>query len=380
MAAGRTVTGITMRLLPYHFLTNPTSFAQLYSKESAARPRSSVAKATHVRTDESEPMSLPAALAAGQELDHYRIDEAVAESGMASIYRATDLRNGRKVALKVPHFAMESDPALFDRFQREEAIGLALDHPNVMRIYPDDERSRVYMVMEWVDGRLLRQVMFEQGKMPTARALKITLGILSALDYIHKNGVVHRDLKPENIMLDPDDNLKLIDFGIASQAGAKRLTYAGFTQALGSPDYISPEQVRGKRGDARSDLYAVGVMLYEMLSGKTPFSGPSPLAVMNDRLINHPLPPHEAEPSISPQLQEVLYRALEREPKNRYPSAHSFAHDLEHLDQVGVAERSELTDWKKRKSGKLRGILYKVGLALIPFALFGLMMLLARHR
>jgi eukaryotic-like serine/threonine-protein kinase len=325
-------------------------------------------------------MSLPAALQPGKQLDHFRIDEAVAESGMASIFRATDLRDGRQVGLKVPHFAMEADPALFDRFQREEAIGIALDHPNVMRIYPVEDRSRVYMVMEWVEGRLLRQIMYEQGKMPSARAIHITLGILKALEYIHKNGVVHRDLKPENIMLDPQDGIKLIDFGIASQAGAKRLTYAGFTQALGSPDYISPEQVKGKRGDARSDLYAVGVMLYEMLSGSTPFSGPSPLAVMNDRLINHPLPPREAEPSISPQLQEVIYRALEREPKNRYPSAHSFIQDLEHLDQVGVAERSELTDWKVRKSGTSRKVIYYVGLALIPFILLLVMMLLTRHR
>ena len=268
----------------------------------------------HVQNEESDFMSLHAALETGKELDHFRIDAAVADSGMASIFRATDLRDGKQVALKVPHFAMEADPALFDRFQREEAIGLALDHPNVMRIYPVEDRSRVYLAMEWVEGRLLRQIMFEEGKMPPERAVGITLGILSALDYIHKNGVVHRDLKPENIMINSQDEIKLIDFGIAAQAGAKRLTYAGFTQALGSPDYISPEQVKGKRGDARSDLYAVGVMLYEMLSGKTPFSGPSPLAVMNDRLINHPLPPREAEPSISPQLQEVLYRALEREP------------------------------------------------------------------
>jgi eukaryotic-like serine/threonine-protein kinase len=350
--------------LPYDFLTSYWSWHS-YTQTCPSR------------ADESEPMSLSSTFENGQELDHFRIDAPVAESGMASIFKATDLRDGKQVALKVPHFAMEADPALFDRFQREEAIGIALDHPNVMRIYPVEDRSRVYMAMEWVDGKLLRQVMYEVGKMPPQRAIKITLGILTALEYIHKNGVVHRDLKPENIMLDPQDGIKLIDFGIASQAGAKRLTYAGFSQALGSPDYISPEQVKGKRGDARSDLYAVGVMLYEMLSGKTPFSGPSPLAVMNDRLINHPLPPREAEPSISPQLQEILYRALEREPKNRYPSAHSFAQDLEHLDQVGVAERSELTDWKKRKSGTLRSILYKVGLALIPFALFGLMMLLA---
>jgi serine/threonine-protein kinase len=325
-------------------------------------------------------MSLPAALEAGKELDHYRIEEAVADSGMASIYRATDLRDGKQVALKVPHLAMESDPALYDRFQREEAIGIALDHPSVMRIYPEENRSRVYMVLEWVDGRLLRQVMYEQKKMPAERAIRITLGILDALDYIHKNGVVHRDLKPENIMLDPEDRVKLIDFGIASQAGAKRLTYAGFTQALGSPDYISPEQVKGKRGDARSDLYAVGVMLYEMLSGRPPFSGPSPLAVMNDRLINHPLPPREAEASISPQLQEVLYRALEREPKNRYPTAHSFAHDLEHLDQVGIAARSELADWQRRKTGNTRKVLFYAALALIPFVLIGIMFLLAHRR
>jgi len=316
----------------------------------------------------------------GQELDHFRIDAPIAESGMAAIYRATDVRDGRQVALKVPHFAMEADPALFDRFQREEAIGLALDHPNVMRIFPVDKKSRVYMVMEWVDGRLLRQIMSQEGKMPAARAIGITLGILQALDYIHKNGVVHRDLKPENIMINDKGEIKLIDFGIASQAGAKRLTYAGFTQALGSPDYISPEQVKGKRGDARSDLYAVGVMLYEMLTGRTPFSGPSPLAVMNDRLINHPYPPREAEPSITPQLQEVLYRALEREPKNRYPSAHSFAGDLENLDKVGVAERTELTHWKKRRSVQTRKVIYYSALALIPFALFLVMMLLARHR
>ncbi|MDR5729860.1 MAG: serine/threonine-protein kinase [Terriglobia bacterium] len=325
------------------------------------------------------PMSLTA-FESGQEFDHYRIEAAVAESGMASIFRATDLLNGRQVAIKIPHFAMEADPALFDRFKREEEIGVALDHPNVMRIFSDDQRSRPYIVMEWVNGRLLRQILSEEGKLPTERAITITLGILKALDYIHKHGVVHRDLKPENIMIDDKDNIKLIDFGIASKEGAKRLTYAGFTQALGTPNYISPEQVKGKRGDARSDLYSVGVMLYEMLSGKTPFSGPSPLAVMNDRLINHPLPPREAEPSISPQLQEVLYRALEREPRNRYPSAHAFALDLEHLGQVGVAERIELTDWRHRRSTRSRKVLYYAALALLPFLLFLIMVLLARHR
>ena len=324
-------------------------------------------------------MNLLADIEIGQQLDHYRMDAHVAESGMASIFRATDSRDGREVAIKIPHSAMEADPVLFDRFKREEEIGTALNHPNVMRIFPNPDRSRVYMVMEWVPGRLLRSIMNEEKKLPPDRAIRITLGILKALDYIHKQGVVHRDLKPENIMVDENDNLKLIDFGIASKEGAKRLTYAGFTQALGTPNYISPEQVKGKRGDGRSDLYALGVMLYEMVTGRTPFSGPSPLAVMNDRLINHPFPPREADPSISPELQEVLYRALERDPRNRFPNAQSFARDLENLDKVGVADRVELRDWKKRRSATSRKVLYYVGLALIPIILFLAMLILSRH-
>ncbi|HZC42969.1 MAG TPA: serine/threonine-protein kinase [Acidobacteriaceae bacterium] len=315
----------------------------------------------------------------GRELDHYRIDAFVADSGMASIYRATDMRDGREVAIKIPHMSLEQDPVRAERFKREEDIGTSLHHPNVMQIFSDDHRSRTYMVMDWCHGRLLRQILNEEGKLAPERAIKITLGILRALDYIHNRGVVHRDLKPENIMVDDQDNIKLIDFGIASLEGAKRITYTGYTQALGTPEYIAPEQVQGKRGDARADLYAVGIMLYEMLSGKTPFTGPSPLAVMNDRLINHPLPPRVAEPSITPQLQEVLYRAIEREPKNRYPSAHAFALDLEHLDQVGVADRTELTKWKKPKGqGSHKVLLYSV-LALIPILLFLAMLFLSRH-
>jgi eukaryotic-like serine/threonine-protein kinase len=324
-------------------------------------------------------MSPLADIEAGQELDHYRIDAPVSESGMATIFRATDTENGRPVAIKVPYSSLETDPVGFERFKREEEIGSALNHPNVMHIYHDTHRSRLYMVMEWCEGRLLRKILNEEGKLPPERAIKITLGILHALDYIHQHGVIHRDLKPENIMVDDQDNIKLIDFGIASKEGAKRLTYAGYSQALGTPEYISPEQVKGKRGDARSDLYSLGIMLYEMLTGKTPFSGPSPLAVMNDRLINHPLPPRVAEPGISPELQEVLYRALEREPKNRYPTARAFAWDLEHLDQVGVAERAELTKWKTRRGMASRKILLYSVLALVPILLFILMLLLSRH-
>lgn len=316
---------------------------------------------------------------AGEQLDHYRIENLVARSGMASIFRGTDLRTGRAVAIKIPHPEIESDPACFDRFQREQAIGTKLDHPGVMKVFADEDRSQVYMVMEWVEGRLLRQVLNENRKLPVERAVRITLGICNALDYIHSNGVVHRDLKPENVMVDADDNVKLIDFGIASNAGSRRLTFAKLSQTMGTPDYISPEQVKGKRGDGRSDIYALGVMFYEMLTGKVPFTGPNPFVIMNERLLNNPVPPREIAPEITPQLQEIIYRAIERDPRNRYAKASELAFDLEHQDQVGVQDRVELKDWRKRRTPWIRRVLFYVMLALIPIVIFALLFYVARH-
>jgi serine/threonine protein kinase len=315
----------------------------------------------------------------GDRLDDYELDDIVATSGMATVFRAHDLKSGQQVAIKVPHPEVESDPTMFDRFRREEEIGTRIEHPGVMKVFANPERSQVYMVMEWLDGRLLREVLNEQRKLPVERAVKLMVGICEALEHVHAHGVVHRDLKPENIMVSDGDEIHLIDFGIAASAGARRLTFAHFSQSMGTPDYISPEQVRGKRGDARSDIYSLGVMLYEMLTGVVPFSGPNPFAVMNDRLLNQPEPPREIEPSISPQLQEIVYRAMEREPKNRYASAREMARDLLHQDEVGVAARPDAEQWKTRRSPERRRIFLYAALALIPAVLFGLLLLVSRH-
>ena len=216
-------------------------------------------------------------VAPGTQLDHYRIDREVARSGMATIFRGVDLRNGRDVAIKVPHPEMEGDPVFFDRFRREAEIGAALDHPGVMKVYQDPDRSRVYMVMEWVEGRLLREILKSEGKLPPERAVRIAIAHLRcARVHPHARRGAPRPEAGKHHGLDAEDHIKLIDFGIAGEGGRAPPHLRQLRNAMGTPEYISPEQVKGKRGDARSDIYALGVMLYEMLTGKVPFRGPNP--------------------------------------------------------------------------------------------------------
>lgn len=314
------------------------------------------------------PMMLAPSINPGEELDHYRIDGVIARSSVATLFRALDLRTDRQVAIKIPHSELETDPTFADRFRREQEIGEQLSHPGLIKAISDPHHSRPYIVMEWFEGRPLSQVMAEE-KISPERAARIVIQICGALQYIHNHGIVHRDLAPAHILVGAQDRIKLIDFGAAGQAAGKRITFASIAQLTGGSEYISPEELKGKRGDARSDIYAVGLILYEMVTGRKPFPGSDPL----DRALNHPVPPREINPAISPQLQEVIYRAMERDPRSRYANAHDFARDLEHLDQVGVADRAELRDWKKGRSMQSRNVILYVSLALMSILIFALL-------
>jgi len=318
-------------------------------------------------------------LEAGDTLDHYRLDAMVARSGMSTLYKATDLRDGKSVAIKVPHDEMEADPVLVERFKREQEIGLELDHPGVVKTYDEGPGSRLYMAMEWVEGRLLRAILNEEPRMPVERATHLVLQICDALDTMHKHGVVHRDLKPENVMVDEADRIKLIDFGIAKKEDARRLTFVEVSKTLGTPDYISPEQVKGQRGDQRSDIYSLGAMLYEMLTGEPPYTGSNPLAVMNERLLHDPEPVRKRRREVSPELEEILKRALAMEPRNRYQTASEMAWELEHPEMVGVEDAARHTVVGGFKLPGGRKLALYAGLVLAPILIFGLMMVMARR-
>jgi serine/threonine-protein kinase len=311
-------------------------------------------------------------LTVGEQIDHYQLEWVVAASGMATVFHAIDTRDGSQAAIKVPHPQAEYDPVFHERFLREIEIGARLRHPRIRKIFPHEGQRRLYMAMEWLDGRLLRRVLAVERRLTIERAIAITTQVLEALAYLHENGVVHRDLKPENIMVDDSGDIKIIDFGIAGSAGSRRLTFGKLSQVMGSPDYISPEQVKNKRGDARSDLYSTGVILYEMLTGETPFGGPNPFVVMNARLKEPPRPPSEVTLGIPAWLDAVVLRALERDPDVRYQTAQEFAHDL------APSKEPRLRDLRQQPPARRKSLLSYLMFGLIPVIVFALLLYIAR--
>jgi eukaryotic-like serine/threonine-protein kinase len=305
-----------------------------------------------------------AELSPGQTLDQYELNDIIARSGMATVFRARDRDSDRTVALKVPHLEYESDLVFHERFLREEQIGQRLDHPAVIKVLKPREKSRVYLAMEYVQGELLSDVLARQSPLPIATAVETAKQIADALVYLHENNVVHRDLKPANIMIQPGGRVKLIDFGIALDTTLRKMTWARMSQTMGTPDYMAPEQIKGLRGDARSDVYSLGAMLYEMLTGKVPFPGENVYATMRAKLNDDPIPPRRLRYEISPQLEEIVLHALERNPADRFESAFEMKEALVHPESVkltGRAQRqrppSKLPRWLKTLLITIGGIL-----------------------
>ncbi len=311
-------------------------------------------------------------LEAGQTLDgRFQLTDLVSRSGMASIFKANDLQTGQTVALKVPFMQFESDPGFFSRFEREEKIGTTLHHPYILRVEPiEAPKSRPYIVMEFLDGQTLAHLMRSVKPMPEKDALAIAARICEALHYMHDHEVVHRDLKPENIMICNDGSIRIMDFGIAKFEGQRRLTFGGFTPTMGTPDYMAPEQVKGKRGDPRTDIYALGAILYEMVTGSPPFEGANPFLIMNARLSGDPVPPRQKNANISPQVEEIIMHAMERDPPDRYPDARLMQADLAHPQNVKVTGRADRAIAPRPVSAGWGQAKLYVIVAVIPIAVF----------
>ena len=270
--------------------------------------------------------------------DRYQIGELLGRGGMAEVHSGYDARLGRNVAVKLLRPALASDPAFRTRFRQEAQAAARMSHPTIVRVYdageqtvPDPaggELQLPFIVMEKVEGKLLKDVL-AAGPLDPAEAVRIAEGILTALEYSHRAGVVHRDIKPGNVMIAQNGQVKVMDFGIARAISDSSATIAQTSAILGTAQYFSPEQARGEAVDARTDLYSTGVVLYELLTGQAPFRAEGAVAVAYQHVSEAPVPPNTLNPAVSPALSAVVLRALAKDRFERYQSASDFRADLE---------------------------------------------------
>ena len=328
---------------------------------------------------------MTSALAPGEHLDAYEIVEAIGHGAFSDVYLA-NAPDGSRVVLKCPYESIIGDVATFDRFRREMEIARKLDHPGIQRsLDPGSERSRPYLVLQYIEGETLRAYLrAHDGKLPLTEAVALMDQLAEAMGYAHSRGITHRDLKPENVLVTPDGRPVVTDFGIALMAGARRLTWRFLTSQLGTPDYMAPEQVQGERGDARTDVYALGVMLFELLIGRVPWSGDNPLSIM-DQQVNKPAPALlDLDPAIPPPLDAIVRKCLRKDPDERYPDAAALAADLESwkdLDLSAFVFHKE--ERPPRAAGRRQGILLVAGISLGFLAastLFVVLFALLQHR
>lgn len=319
-------------------------------------------------------------------VDHFQLVALLGVGGFAEVWRAHDLTTGGEVVLKFPTPQLVADPVLFQRYQREIAIWRGLDHPGIVRCVDDGQRrSEPYLVLEFVDGVTLRQWLNDHpGPVPVTIVVAWARQLAEALDYLHGRGVVHRDLKPENILVSSSGELKIGDFGTAVSRGARRLTWGQLSPAMGTPDYMSPEQVRGRRGDERSDLYAWGAIVYELATGRPPFRGDSWLAVMTAHLQQAPEPLRRRRPDLPPGLEAIVLHALRRFPEHRYQHAREVLEDLERIDELGsdtysLAPEQPIGDVVAATTNGRRLVWFVVGVAVGFLALAAAVIVVAAH-
>jgi eukaryotic-like serine/threonine-protein kinase len=268
----------------------------------------------------------------------YELGELLGRGGMAEVRRAVDQRLGRPVAVKQLRTDFATDPTFQARFRREAQSAAGLNHPTIVAVYDTGEEtdpltgvSVPYIVMELVEGQTLRDVLREGRKILPERALELTQGVLDALSYSHKAGIVHRDIKPANVMLGPGGGVKVMDFGIARAVADTSATMTQTAAVIGTAQYLSPEQARGETVDARSDLYSAGCLLYELLVGRPPFIGDSPVSVAYQHVREAPMPPSQLDPEITPEVDAVVLKALAKDPADRYQSAREMKADIGRL-------------------------------------------------
>jgi serine/threonine protein kinase len=266
----------------------------------------------------------------------YRLGEVLGYGGMAEVYRARDVRLERDVAIKVLREDLARDPSFQNRFRREAQAAAALNHPMIVAVYDtgvDDRHSPPlpYIVMEYVEGRTLREVLMHEGRLTQRRAIEIIIDVCAALENSHRQSIVHRDIKPGNVMITRDGSVKVMDFGIARAVAQSTATVTQTAAVMGTAQYLSPEQARGEKVDARSDLYSAGVVLYELLTGQPPFQGDSPLAVAYQHVGEDAVPPSDIEHDLAPEVDAVVMKSLAKNPANRYQSAGDMSDDLGRL-------------------------------------------------
>ncbi|MFE0677722.1 Stk1 family PASTA domain-containing Ser/Thr kinase [Streptomyces sp. NPDC058867] len=264
----------------------------------------------------------------------YELGQVLGRGGMAEVYLAHDQRLGRTVAVKTLRADLARDPSFQARFRREAQSAASLNHPAIVAVYDTGEDyigdvSIPYIVMEYVDGSTLRELLHSGRKLLPERSMEMTIGILQALEYSHRNGIVHRDIKPANVMLTRNGQVKVMDFGIARAMGDSGMTMTQTSAVIGTAQYLSPEQAKGEQVDARSDLYSTGCLLYELLTVRPPFVGDSPVAVAYQHVREEAQPPSVFDPEITPEMDAIVLKALVKDPNYRYQSADEMRVDIE---------------------------------------------------